>query len=99
MARSRRELTLPVNDTTPVGRKRGAIHPVFKQLLGELLLASAHPKGLIGVAQERKFTHIMNQVFTWLKEKQERSVLISNEGNDINLEFKEGGRECDGPII
>lgn len=74
------------------------IHPMFKRILGNMFLATAHPGGFHEGMRERVFLELMGKVLPWIEKQQGRAVHIANDGKDINLMFIEDGKECRGPL-
>lgn len=74
------------------------IHPSIKRIVGNMILATAHPNGIIEGMKERAFIEMMTKSYTWLCETQEQMVIVINHGHDISLTFKENGIECKQPF-
>ena len=84
---TRRKITKTTENYTP-------IHPTFKRIVGNMILASANPQGFQQGLRERTFIEMMTQVHTWLNEKQGREIHIINNGNKFNYMFFENGKKC-----
>jgi hypothetical protein len=73
-------------------------HPIFKRILGNMLLASAHPNGFNEGLREQTFYEMMTRTYNWLNKRPGRAVNATNNGQDIIFTFLEDGKECEGVL-
>lgn len=76
--------------TTPKAHKESLIHPVFKQMLGTMLLAN-NPKEAVEIAISKK-------AFEWVQGAKGRAFHVTNNGEDVEIVFTFDGKECKAPF-
>jgi hypothetical protein len=74
------------------------LHPAFKQIIGNVILASIHPKGFNEGLKERTILTILTKAHTWVSEQQGRAMRIANDGNNVTFLFTIDGKECEPPF-
>lgn len=74
------------------------LHPVFGQIVGNMLLATTHPKGFSEGLKHQATLTVLTKLHDWVSAQPGRAVHIANDGTDVSFLFLEGGKECPPPF-